>query len=61
MQGYWYNSGVFQRLSQVQHEVSRSHRQRAVRYVVLSDGTTMFHGILETKTKEQATVDPSLF
>ena len=25
---------------------------RAVRYVVLSGGTAMFHGILETKTKE---------
>ena len=40
--------------SRVQHEVSRLHRHRAVRHVVLSGGTAMFHGILETKTKEQA-------
>ena len=44
-----------------QHEVWRLHPQRTARHVVLSSGTTMYQVILKRITREQTTVDPSLF
>ena len=39
----------------------RLHPQRTARHVVLSSGTTMYQVILKRITREQTTVDPSLF